>query len=90
MKGGIRSIYTPKYDVSLYDLLKTYASLQMQKSFQTINIPKLPVFTTEDGISRIKDFFGKLLILHLPKTKSELDIFGEIYIILNNNLIVNN
>ena len=26
----------------------------MQKSFQTINIPKLPVFTTEEGIKQIK------------------------------------
>jgi len=43
----------------------------------------------KDVILKIQDFFGKLLILHLPKTKSELDIFGEIYIILNNNLIVN-
>ena len=26
-----------------------------------INIPKLPVFTTEEGIKRIKEFFGKLI-----------------------------
>jgi segregation and condensation protein A len=26
-----------------------------------MNIPKLPVFTTEDGIKTIKEFFGKLL-----------------------------
>ena len=57
MKGGIRSIYTPEYDVSLYDLLKTYANLQMQKTFQTINIPKLPVFTAEEGIKQIKKNF---------------------------------
>jgi len=55
MKGGIRSIYTPEYDVSLYELLKTYSSLQMQKTFQNINIPKLPVFTAEEGIKQIKD-----------------------------------
>ena len=60
MKGGIRSIFTPKYDVSLYDLLKTYASLQMQKAFQTINIPKLPVFTTEEGIKQIRNNFDKI------------------------------
>ena len=36
MKGGIRSINTPVYDVSLYELLKTYAVIQMQKSFQNI------------------------------------------------------
>ena len=55
MKGGIRSINTPVYDVSLYDLLKSYSSLQMQKSFQTINIPKLPVFTTEEAIKQIQN-----------------------------------
>ena len=36
MKGGIRSINTPIYDVSLYDLLKSYADIQMQKTFQNI------------------------------------------------------
>ena len=62
MKGGIRSIYTPEYDVSLYDLLKTYANLQMQKTFQTINIPKLPVFTAEEGIKQIKKNFDFIKI----------------------------
>ena len=47
IKGGIRSINTPVYDVSLYELLKTYSHIQMQKTFQNISIPKLPVFTTE-------------------------------------------
>jgi len=28
MKGGIRSINTPIYDVSLYELLKTYSNIQ--------------------------------------------------------------
>ena len=53
MKGGIKSINTPIYDITLYELLKTYANINMQKSFQTINIPKLPVFTTEEGIKHI-------------------------------------
>ncbi len=60
MKGGIRSINTPIYDISLYELLKSYASIQMQKSFQTINIPKLPVFTTEEGIKQIKNNFNQI------------------------------
>jgi len=60
MKGGIRSINTPIYDISLYDLLKSYANIQMQKSFQTINIPKLPVFTTEEGIKQIKNNFNQI------------------------------
>jgi segregation and condensation protein A len=60
MKGGIRSINTPVYDVSLYELLKTYSSIQMQKTFQNISIPKLPVFTTEEGIKHIKNNLEKI------------------------------
>ena len=59
-KSGMRSIYDSKYTLTLFEILKTYANIVMTKDFQRINIPKLPVFTTEDGISRIKDFFGKL------------------------------
>ena len=32
----------------------------MTKDFQKINIQKLPVLTTEEGIKRIREFFGKL------------------------------
>ena len=60
IKGGIRSIYTPVYDISLYELLKTYSNLQMQKTFQTINIPKLPVFSTEEGIKQIRNNYNKI------------------------------
>ena len=61
MKGKIRSIYNSKYSLTLYELLKTYSSFIMKKDFQKINIHKLPVLTTEDGIKRIKEFFGNLL-----------------------------
>ena len=60
MKGGIRSINTPVYDVSLYELLKSYAEIQMQKTFQNISIPKLPVLTTEEGIKQIKNNLDKI------------------------------
>ena len=60
MKGGIRSINTPVYDVTLYELLKTYSLIQMQKTFQNISIPKLPVFTTEEGIKQIKNNLDKI------------------------------
>ena len=60
MKGGIRSINNPVYDVSLYELLKTYSNIQMQKTFQNISIPKLPVFTTEEGIKHIKNNLEKI------------------------------
>ena len=60
MKGGIRSINTPIFDVSLYELLKSYSGIQIQKTFQNISIPKLPVFSTEEGIKQIKNNLDKI------------------------------
>ena len=60
IRGNIKSIYSTKYSITLFELLKTYSSIIMTKDFQRINIPKLPVFTMEEGIKRIKEFFGKL------------------------------
>ena len=60
MKAGIRPIYNSEYKVNLFELLKTYSTIIMTKDFQKMNIPKLPVFTTEEGIKTIKEFFGKL------------------------------
>ena len=61
MKSGIKPIYNSEYKVNLFELLKTYSTIVMTKDFQKINIPKLPVFTTEEGIKTIKEFFGKLM-----------------------------
>ena len=61
MKGGIRSINTPVYDITLYEMLKTYSDIQMKKTFQNISIPKLPVFTTEEGIKQIKNNLNKII-----------------------------
>jgi len=54
MTGGIRSRNKSKYHVSLYELLKSYSNHVMKKNFLIINIPKLPVCTTEQGIEIIK------------------------------------
>ena len=59
-KSGIKSIYDTQYSLTLFEILKTYGSIVMTKDFQTMNIPKLPVYTTEEGIKRIREFFGKL------------------------------
>ena len=60
IRGNIKSIYSSKYSVNLFDILKAYSSIVMTKDFQIINIPKLPVFTMEEGINRIKEFIGNL------------------------------
>ncbi len=60
-RPGIRPIYNSELKINLFELLKTYSTIIMKKDFQRMNIPKLPVFTAEEGIKTIKNFFGKLI-----------------------------
>ena len=60
IRGKIKSIYSSKYSLTMFEILKAYSSIIMSREFQKMNIPRLPVFTTEEGIKRIKEFFGKL------------------------------
>ena len=46
--------------IRLLEILKTYSSIMMTRNFKKISIPKLPVFTTEDGIRTIKKYYGKI------------------------------
>ena len=60
IRGKIKSIYSSKYSLTMFEILKAYSSIVMSREFQKMNIPRLPVFTTEEGIKRIKHFFGNL------------------------------
>ena len=60
MPGGIRTTKNSKYTVSLYELLKSYSGHIMKKNFLSINIVKLPVCTTEQGVEIIKTNMNKL------------------------------
>ena len=60
MKGGIRTSVNSNYSVSLYELLKSYSNHVMKKNFLSINIPKLPVFSADQGAETIKKNIDKL------------------------------
>ena len=60
MKGGIRTKRNSEYAVSLFELLRSYSNHIMRKNFLSINIQKLPVCTTEQGIEIIKKSIKKL------------------------------
>ena len=60
MSGGIKTLKNSEYAVSLYELLKSYSNHTMRKNFLSINITKLPVCTTEQGIEIIKSNIKKL------------------------------
>ena len=64
------SLSDSKYVVTLYELLKSYSNHVMRKNFLSINIPKLPVCTTEQGMDIIK--------ISLNKLNDWKDLFGLI------------
>ena len=66
---GMKIKSNSKYVVTLYDLLKTYSNHVMKKNFLSVNIPKLPVCTTEEAIDVIKK---KIKLLNEWKNLSEL------------------
>ena len=66
-----------QYSLKLFDILKTYATVVSTKDFQKINIPKLPVFTMEEGIKRIKELQN-----YLTDWKNLKDLIPPVF---NNN-----
>ena len=60
MSSKIQTNNISQYSLKLFDVLKTYATIISTKDFQRINIPKLPVFTMEEGIKRIKELQNEL------------------------------
>jgi len=60
MKGGLKPISNSHYSVSLYELLKSYSNHVMKKKFSSINIPKLPLCSTDQGIRIIKNNLKEL------------------------------
>ena len=60
MSEGIRSTANSEYAVTLYELLRSYSNHIMKKNFLSINIPKLAVCTTEQGIEIIIKSIKKL------------------------------
>ncbi len=60
MSTKVQTNNISQYSLKLFDLLKTYATIISTKDFQKINIPKLPVFTMEEGIKRIKELQNEL------------------------------
>ncbi len=60
MNNKIKSNNISQYSLKLFDILKAYATFISTKDFQQINIPKLPVFTMEEGMNRIKELQNEL------------------------------
>ena len=70
--GGVRLKSNSKYVLSLYELLKSYSNHVMKKNFLSINIPKLPICTTEQAIEIIKKN-----VKHLKEWKEIYDLIPD-------------
>ena len=60
MNTKIQTNNISHYSLKLFDILKAYSTIISTKDYQKINIPKLPVFTMEEGIKRIIDLKNDL------------------------------
>ena len=60
MNTKIKTNNLSQYSLKLFDILKTYSTIISTKDFHKMSIPKLSVFTMEEGIKRIKEFQNEL------------------------------
>ena len=60
IKEGIKKKNTPKYSLSLYELIKSYADFKKRQNFSTIEIKRLKTYTMEEAIKKITSMFEKL------------------------------
>ena len=60
IKEGIKKKNTPKYSLSLYELIKSYADFKKKQNFSSIEIKKLKTYTMEEAIKKITSMFEKL------------------------------
>ena len=60
MNTKIKTNNFSQYSLKLFDILKTYSIIISTKDFHKMSIPKLSVFTMEEGIKRIKEFQNEL------------------------------
>ena len=60
MREGIKPISKSEYNVSLYELIKSYADFKRKQNFSSISIGKLPVYTMEEALKIITKMFDKI------------------------------
>ena len=59
MKGNIRSIYSTEYNLSLFELLKSYSSIIMTKDFQKMT--SIELLKREAMVIMIPKIYGIVL-----------------------------
>lgn len=74
---GLKTEYIPKYDMTLYDLLKSYGDIKQRQKNSVYQLKAVRLFSLEEAISRMENMFGKLpqewvsLFMFLPSGLNE-------------------
>jgi segregation and condensation protein A len=76
---GLKIAYTPKYEMTLYDLLKSYGDIKLRQKNSIYQLNPVKLFSLEDAIVRLESMLGKIsrqwvsLFMFLPQ-----DVAGRI------------
>ena len=61
IKGKIKSIYSEKYSVNLYDLLKSYSQiLKSSEQVKQLTIEYSELYSVDQAVKRLKGIFGNI------------------------------
>lgn len=74
---GLRIAYNPKYEMTLYDLLKSYGDIKARQNNSVYKLNPVKLFSLEEAIGRLEAMLGKIpeqwvsLFMFLPSGITE-------------------
>lgn len=74
---GLKVSYRPKYEMTLYDLLKSYGDIKQRQQNSVYKLNPVKLFTLEEAIARVEEMLGKIprewvsLFMFLPTGLNE-------------------
>jgi segregation and condensation protein A len=74
---GLRTSYIAKYEMNLYDLLKSYGDIQLRQKNSIYKLNPVKLYSLEDAIARLENMLGKIpqewvsLFMFLPSDMKE-------------------
>jgi segregation and condensation protein A len=74
---GLKISYTPKYEMTLYDLLKSYGDIKARAQNSVYKLAPVRLFSLEEAIARMESMLGKIpqawvsLFMFLPAGLTE-------------------
>ncbi len=74
---GLRTTYKSKYEMSLYDVIKSYGDIEKRKAGSVYRLSKIKLFSLDEALERLESILGKIpkdwvsLFMFLPANIEE-------------------